>query len=335
MEPLVSIIVPMYNVEKFIDKCVVSLINQTYKNLEIILVNDGSPDNCGNIAEQYAKLDNRIRVYHKPNGGLSDARNKGLEVCEGEYVCFIDSDDYVEVNLIENVLNKALNAKADVVIFGLYNETLDENDNIIIKDPVMFNPEEPRTMLSVVGYAWNKLYKTSYLNKNKFSFQKGLSLVEDIVFNDKALTQTKNIEYVNTPLYHYVSRSRPTLVKQYHKDSFELHKLGFKSRKNVIFSLFGINRKTQELLAKSHINGIRYCCSNMFNYKNDLDFKAKYNNIKAMLNDELTLEHANYFQPENISDKLVKFVILSKLPTLLFIMYKLRSLRKKKVGDFN
>ena len=106
MGPLVSIVVPIYNVEKYIDKCVDSIINQTYKNLEIILVDDGSPDNCGDIADKYAELDNRIKVIHKSNGGLSDARNAGLDISTGEFICFIDSDDYVEMDMIEKTLNR-------------------------------------------------------------------------------------------------------------------------------------------------------------------------------------------------------------------------------------
>ena len=97
MNSLISVIVPIYNVEKYLDKCVDSIINQTYKNLEIILVDDGSPDNCPQMCDDYAKKDSRIRVVHKENGGLSDARNAGMKVATGEYVSFIDSDDYISL----------------------------------------------------------------------------------------------------------------------------------------------------------------------------------------------------------------------------------------------
>ena len=90
----ISIIVPIYNVEKYIRKCIESIINQTYRNIEIILVDDGSPDNCGKICDEYAKKDSRVKVIHKKNGGLSDARNKGTEVATGEYIMYVDSDDY-------------------------------------------------------------------------------------------------------------------------------------------------------------------------------------------------------------------------------------------------
>ena len=107
MEELVTIVVPVYKVEKYIDKCINSILSQTYKNLEIILVDDGSPDDCGKICDRYAKLDTRINVIHKENGGLSDARNAGNDVAKGKFISFIDSDDYIEPEYIE-ILYKAI-----------------------------------------------------------------------------------------------------------------------------------------------------------------------------------------------------------------------------------
>ena len=101
MKDLITIVVPVYKVEQYLDKCVNSIINQTYKNLEIILVDDGSPDNCGKMCDEYAKNDNRIVVIHKENGGLSDARNAGIEIAKGKYISFIDSDDYVTEDYVE------------------------------------------------------------------------------------------------------------------------------------------------------------------------------------------------------------------------------------------
>lgn len=115
MEDLISVIVPVYKVEKYINKCVDSIINQTYTNLEIILVDDGSPDNCGNICDEYAKKDNRIKVVHKENAGVSSARNIGLEKSSGKYITFIDADDYVEKNYCEELLNILKIENADCV----------------------------------------------------------------------------------------------------------------------------------------------------------------------------------------------------------------------------
>ena len=129
---LISIIIPIYKVEQYLDKCIQSIINQTYKNLQIILVNDGSPDNCGKICDEYALKDNRIEVIHKINGGLSDARNVGIGRAKGKYIGFVDSDDYIEKDMYENMYNLLEERNADVCICNFYNVI--ENNNII-KNP--------------------------------------------------------------------------------------------------------------------------------------------------------------------------------------------------------
>ena len=144
--PLISVIVPVYNVEKYLPKCIDSIINQTYKNLEIILVDDGSPDGCGKICDDYAKLDDRIKVIHKKNGGRSEARNVGIDIAKGEYIGFVDSDDYIESNFYELLLKAVLDNNADISIcsskcvdetgkeveskfkFNVQNEILDKKD---------------------------------------------------------------------------------------------------------------------------------------------------------------------------------------------------------------
>ena len=116
MNKLISIIIPVYKVEEYLEKCVDSVIKQTYDNLEIILVDDGSPDNCGKICDQYSKKDKRVKVIHKENGGLSDARNAGIDISRGEYISFIDSDDYVEIDYIETLYNSIIKSKISIIL---------------------------------------------------------------------------------------------------------------------------------------------------------------------------------------------------------------------------
>ncbi|MCF0156053.1 MAG: glycosyltransferase, partial [Veillonella sp.] len=116
----ISVIVPIYNVEPYIHQCVDSIINQTYKDLEIILVDDGSPDNCGKICDEYAAKDDRVKVIHRPNGGLSAARNSGLDVATGEYIAFVDSDDYIACNMYSDMMEFMLKHKLDIVVCSSY-----------------------------------------------------------------------------------------------------------------------------------------------------------------------------------------------------------------------
>ena len=132
MNPLISVIVPIYKVEKYLDRCVESLINQTYKNLEIILVDDGSPDNSPAMCDNYAKKDSRIKVVHKKNGGLSDASNVGMSVATGEFISFIDSDDYVSDDFFEVLYNTMITEKSDIVecsVVKFYEDNLFDKHN--------------------------------------------------------------------------------------------------------------------------------------------------------------------------------------------------------------
>ena len=134
MEDLISIIVPVYNVEKYLDRCVTSIVNQTYRNLEIILVDDGSPDQCPQMCDAWAKMDPRIQVIHKVNQGLGMARNTGIEHATGKYLCFFDSDDYVDTKTIEKAYGAAIKTHSDIVVFGLQRVN-DANEVIWCREP--------------------------------------------------------------------------------------------------------------------------------------------------------------------------------------------------------
>ena len=128
---LISIIVPIYNVEKYLKQCIESIISQTYRNIEIILVDDGSPDNCGKICDEYSQKDKRIIVLHKENGGLSDARNKGIDIAKGDYLTFVDSDDFVNIDYIEKLYNSIKFNNTKLAQCGI--SKVDENNEIIEK----------------------------------------------------------------------------------------------------------------------------------------------------------------------------------------------------------
>lgn len=206
----VSVIVPVYKVEKYLNKCVDSIINQTLEDIEIILVDDGSPDNCGKICDDYAQKDNRIVVIHKTNGGLSDARNAGLEVARGEYIGFVDSDDYIApemISLLYGVCKKNSTDIAGCDLAYVY-ETTDRVDyNSNKQESVLSSDDFFVLMLDVNKYlrtgVWNKIYKRSLFDTVRFPKGK---LFEDVGTMYKLIFQVDKITYVSKPGYFYLKQ---------------------------------------------------------------------------------------------------------------------------------
>lgn len=205
----VSVIVPVYNVEKYLDRCIESLIKQTYKDLEIILVDDGSPDNCGHLCDEWAKKDSRIVVYHKENGGLSDARNYGIDRCTGEYIAFADSDDYVAENYIEfmyNLLveNRNCNVSAcDIcaVRNGVEAPYSDFQGSVVFNRRDAFEKVLYHDLIDVAAYA--KLYKKEVFDGIRYPV--GRVYEDTYVFGD-ILNKTDYIVFGGEALYYYVQR---------------------------------------------------------------------------------------------------------------------------------
>ena len=143
MFPKISVVVPIYKVEKYLDRCIYSIINQTYTNLEIILVDDGSPDNCPKICDEYASKDNRIKVIHKQNGGLSSARNAGIKVATGDYIGFVDSDDFIELDMYEQMYKVAYENDVDLVMSDYYKVHKDDRKEVTLDiNPGMYKKDD-------------------------------------------------------------------------------------------------------------------------------------------------------------------------------------------------
>ena len=206
----ISIVVPIYKVEKYLEKCIESILKQTYKNLEIILVNDGSPDSCGEICEKYKQKDNRIIVIRQENKGLSGARNTGLSKATGKYICFIDSDDYISKNMIETLYNNLKLTNSDISICGFSqvgeDEIIEKSKQkgvlkIIDKETCLKKLLYHRYNIDIV--TWNKLYKKELFNNIKFPEGK---IYEDFATIPFLVDKANNICCTNQKLYYYVQR---------------------------------------------------------------------------------------------------------------------------------
>lgn len=210
MNPLISVIVPIYNVEKYLARCVDSIVNQTYKNLEIILVDDGSPDRCPQMCDDYAEKDSRIKVVHKKNGGLSDARNAGIDVATGEYISFIDSDDYVSDDFFEcllDVMNKKNSDIAECSVVKLYEDNrFDEfSDDLSVKT---YDTQDAMSALIAENpfhqHVWNKLYKTELVKDIPYAVGK---LNEDEFWTYQVFGRANKVARLNKTMYYYFQRS--------------------------------------------------------------------------------------------------------------------------------
>lgn len=235
---MISIIVPIYKVENFINKCVDSIISQTYRDLEIILVDDGSPDKCPAICDEYANADKRVKVIHKQNGGLIAARKSGLDVATGEYVCFVDGDDWIEPDMYEHIANEIQKNHSDCVITQFYYsyEDREEKSNYKLYKP-LYNREELEkevfpTMLfdgrfyrfGIYPCCWTKVFKRELIEKHIYDVDDRIRMGEDIAFTYPCLMECQSVSFIDLPLYHYRQNpdSMTASYDQYLQDIYTL-----------------------------------------------------------------------------------------------------------------
>ena len=217
-EPLVSVIVPVYKVEKYLDKCVGSIVAQSYKNLEIILVDDGSPDNCPAMCDGWAERDSRIKVIHNQNGGVSSARNSALDAAAGEYICFVDSDDFIEPNTVKYMLENI--GDADVIQCGLSYDYADGRvEKCDITEADFIGEDAARAVIAdkVRPEVWGKLYSAHLFAGIRFDTSKKYG--EDLFINYLLMKRAKKLISRNVCLYHYMCRETDSATSHYMTDS--------------------------------------------------------------------------------------------------------------------
>ena len=239
MPPLISIIIPIYNVEHYLHRCVDSVIKQTYTNIEIILVDDGSPDNCPHICDEYASKDNRIIVIHKENGGLSDARNAGLESCTGEYVSFVDSDDWIHERYIEKLFQIIKKNNADIAISRFLKT--DGTKSIPQTKEVFFTISPKEAIINCTTgskpefvISCSKLYKRNLFEGVRFPPKK---YHEDEFTTYILFYKAQRIAYTSQYLYYYFTRTNSITASQHPYDAleaFEQRYLFFKEKKETM-----------------------------------------------------------------------------------------------------
>ncbi len=226
-----SVIVPIYKVEEYLDECIKSIVKQTYKNLEIILVDDGSPDHCPELCDIWAEKDSRIKVIHKENGGVSSARNAGLDAAIGDFIAFVDSDDYLDSDMYEIMLTQIREHNADMAQCGIVRENADGSVEVWDSFDAPIVVMENMKLLCSVGEAagilpvspCNKIFKAEVIDVIRYD--ESLKYAEDTLFNFSAARNINKAVIQNVPRYHYVNNSDSASHQKFSSSRFDEHKV--------------------------------------------------------------------------------------------------------------
>lgn len=319
---LVSVIVPVYNVEKYLCECVDSILAQTYKNLEVILVDDGSTDSCPKICDEYAKHDKRVLVVHQKNGGLSAARNAGAEVATGEYIVFVDSDDFVSCNFIETLLEPVCAGEKNCVVACSYKkfgvgEKLQTKQDVLLEAEILQSGNSRFAKLSLFDFmqknGWMvscaKLYKTSVCKKNKFPVGK---LHEDEFTTYKFCYESDAVVYTEKELYFYRQHSGSIMAKRNIKNYLNIEEA---LRERILFFVDKENVALTDLSIKFYVNLICDLC------------KRKYSVDDKKALETLVVNARNFIKPfcKRLEIYIrIKYFIAVHLPYVFYAQAKIR-----------
>lgn len=332
----ISVIVPVYNSADTIEKCVLSIMNQTFKNLEIILINDGSKDNSLKICQKLADFDNRIILINQDNKGVSATRNKGLRLATGHYVAFVDSDDWIESEMYENMINAIKDTHSEVCISNYYSgqtkkilnikDQVLQNNGIyekIIKNmigPIPIGTEAIKN--KIMGSSWRYLISKSLLERNYITFSEDVYLSEDLIFCIKFLFQTNKLVIDPNAYYHY-ENIQESATRKYKKNFRFQQQIVFKDIKKICEEngkLNDIEENLNSMYVEMAINEF----VNQTHPKNDLSIFRKIKNIKQICDNKLIsiVEKTNYKKLKT-NRKIIFKLIQHKQYWLIYIFYKL------------
>lgn len=321
MNLLISIIVPVYNVEDYLKACLDSIINQTYKNLEIILIDDGSTDNSGKICDEYAGRDDRIRVIHNANQGVSHSRNCGLDIAKGEYILFIDSDDTVKSNYVFEMIKEVREEDYDLVVSNII-DIFDTESRIRIKNIEKLTGDLKKDFYKLRMLLRGpvvKLYKKSIINKYNIRFSENMKVAEDQVFNFEYYSKLQRYKYINFAGYNYYHRKTSSLSKLIDNSAFnnDFEKLkiekSFFENNNIFKKGYIITYSCLEIISK-------YACLSDENY-NYTKFKERVLKIKKLM------YGAEYYN--NIKQKIALLLLKYNIIFPLYLWYSFKHYKRR------
>lgn len=338
---LVTVVLPIYNVEAYLERNIKSVINQTYKKLEIILVDDGSPDNCPEICEEWAKKDKRIKVIHKKNAGLGCARNTGIENATGEYICFFDSDDYIDLDAIEKAYTLAKNENSDIVTFGFSTVKSDGTigNSIIPKtDKVTYEGKEVQEtfLADLIGpdcstgkqtnlwmSAWASLYSMKIITENNWRFVSEREIISEDIYSLLGLYKYVNrVSVLSEALYYYCENegslthtykdNRYTQIKRFYDECIKLCKQQ------------GYNESVMERIAYPYLSNTISAMKMLVSA--DINKKEKKTLLKIIINDnhlQMVLKKINLKKEKKVR-KIILILIKNKMCNICYLLMKVK-----------
>lgn len=330
MSDKVSVIIPIYNTKKYLNRCVESVIGQTYKNIEIILIDDGSSDGSEKICDEITSYEPRARVLHKNNGGLSDARNAGMQIATGEYLVFCDSDDWMEPEIINRAISEIKGTDAQMVIWGYSADVVDQSDNLISSTQCAVEATievgdtrflSDRNIQGLLGYAWNKLYKKRILANNKLQFEKNVSLVEDVIFNSQTIVCCNKIRLIDSIGTHYVQRNIITLGNSYYYNYCELIMRAVEAKMTIMCHFCCVPEDINSIIAKYITTALKFGVLNITR-DSSIGKAEKRNRLKRLLKDNTLNDLINMAQGLSLKDKLFLALLKFKATEIIIFLTK-------------
>lgn len=312
MNPLITVIIPIYNAEKYLINCIESVINQTYKNTQILLVNDGSTDHSGQICDEYQKVDSRIKVFHKENRGVSRARNFAISKADGEYMCFVDADDEIEAHMLEELYKCIINNAADLSICGHKSVCIEKNDKIAVCYHICTSFQGSiQQFLTVIDDflasesiqgPCGKLFRTEIIKNKNILFPQELSFGEDTVFVYRYLTHCIRIGSIDRCLYFYMKRSIDTLSTTFRTDRMKIYLYLIRLLENLLHE-YHIDKK--HMIEKIICGAAISCIGELYNNRVELISIKRRTIIKDVLLDERVLASFRKQLSNNIQNWIV------------------------------
>ena len=340
-DPLISVLVPVYNAENYLKELMEQVRQQTLANWEMIIVNDGSTDKSGEICEQLASRDARIRVIHQSNQGVSATRNKLLQKARGAYLAFIDADDRFDKHFLEKLVYQIQTADADLVVSG-YNEIKEVKGETVQQLEKLFYPSDyldvidmSECIMSFINSGlfnplWNKLYKRQIVEEYRITFPEQLTTGEDFIFNLEYFKHIQKVSFINETLYDYIRRQNNSITYQYVEKMYEKG-LEIHNQLEQFLKQMNYDTKQNELiLMENHLGGVFSAWLNLYHEDCKLKYKDKRKEIKAIINRQYVQSCAKEVHSANKIMKLTKILIKMKSQTLvssffscIFILRKL------------